>query len=136
MWSWGRTRWELQPRDLGHISGTLHRALWPPACRVSIFLWSAPKSWGSRTPDSVHGAVPASRDVTIYVWIKGKLKLILTVQGDLWGLAFFFFFPDHSVFLADAFLFLAPHRGSRYWKSQPCPSSLIVCAGQGWDEGW
>lgn len=33
-------------------------------------------------------AVPTSGDITICVRIKGKLKLILGVQGDLWGLAF------------------------------------------------
>lgn len=84
---------ELGKDTLGAAATKFGTHFWHP---VASCLWcvhfplECTQSWGSRTADPARGAVPASRDVTIYVWIKGKFKLILTVQGDLWGLAFFF----------------------------------------------
>lgn len=45
----------------------------------------------AQTPAPVPGAEPYPPAVMslVFVRIKGKLKLILRVQGDLWGLAFF-----------------------------------------------
>jgi len=68
-------------------------------------------------------AVPPSNDSAISVRIKWKLKLILRVQGDHWGLAFF---PWSFIIFSRCFLFLAPRKGSRYSKSLPCPSVLVI----------